>query len=80
MVREIFYNVFLIIKRLTNVKFIIVGDFKQLSPVNDRVNENTDYRNSLALKQLCDYNKLQLTICRRSNPELFNLFHKGVGQ
>ena len=56
-----------------NVKFIIAGDFNQLPPVNDRIGENFNYKNSQALKELCDFNKLELSKCRRSDDKLFEM-------
>ena len=57
---------------LPDVKFIIAGDFAQLLPVKDRV-EDCNYKNSLALHELCDGNRLELTKCRRSDATLFNM-------
>ena len=54
-----------------NIKFIIVGDYNQLAPVNDRV--ICDYKNSLALYELCDGNCINLTTCRRSDDILYNI-------
>lgn len=72
MVKELFYKVFLSIRRLkTDIKFIMCGDFKQLRPVNDRY--DYDYANSPALFQLCDGQKLELTKCRRADSIMFNL-------
>ena len=72
MVKELFYKVFLSIKRLKpKIKFIICGDFLQLKPVNDRC--DYDYENSPALFELCDGNKLNLTTCRRANRDMFDL-------
>jgi hypothetical protein len=51
----------------TNVKIIMVGDFNQLKPINDRIGDNIDYGNSQALHEICDNNKLLLTTCRRSD-------------
>ena len=45
-----------------NNKFIIVRNFNQLKPVNDHVDVN--YKNSLALYELCAGNRLELTTCR----------------
>jgi chromosomal replication initiation ATPase DnaA len=64
MVKEIFYKFFVMIKRIKpTIKFIIAGDFQQLPPINDRI-ENKDhefnYKSSVALKELCDFNKLEL--------------------
>ena len=73
MVQELFYKVFLSIKRMyPAIKFIMVGDFRQLAPVKDRV-EDIDYKNSPALFELCDSNKLMLSKCRRSDDVLYNL-------
>ena len=58
-------------QRQLNIKFIIVGDFNQLKPVNDRI--NVQYKNSLALFELCQGNRLQLSTCRRSDNVLFNM-------
>lgn len=72
MVKEIFYKVFISLKRMfPTLKFIIIGDFRQLPPVNDRV--TVDYEHSAALHELCDGNKVQLTLCRRSDDTLFNM-------
>ena len=76
MVPEMFYKFFITMKRIKpEIKFIIAGDFEQLLPVNDRV-EGCDYKNSHALYELCDGNRLQLTTCRRSDDRLFNMLLK----
>jgi hypothetical protein len=41
--------------------------------VNDRISYNTDYANSPCLFELADYNKVQLTKCRRADDTLYNL-------
>ena len=70
MVHEIFYHMLLTIRRLKpNIKFIITGDFGQLLPVCDRV-EDKDYENSDVLYELCDGNRLTLETFRRGNSEL----------
>ena len=68
-----------------DIKLIIVGDFEQLAPVCDRINESVtqvnkrqfttyfDYKNSGALFELCDGNRIELTTCRRADKELYNL-------
>ena len=72
MVKELFYKVFLSIKRLKpNIKFIVCGDFLQLKPVNDRF--DYDYESSPALFELCDGNRLNLTKCRRADSVMFDL-------
>ena len=66
MVKEIFYKFLIMIKTMKpSMKFIIVGDFNQLPPIKDRIDvfhEDFDYSNSIALKELCKYNKLELII------------------
>jgi ATP-dependent exoDNAse (exonuclease V) alpha subunit len=73
MMKEIFYKIFIDIKNsYPKMKFILIGDFGQLKPVNDRV-KSCNYENSPALFELCSGNKLTLTFCRRADDELFNL-------
>jgi len=74
MLSEVFYKFLLMIKKIkTDIKFIISGDYNQLKPVNDRISIYTDYANSPCLFELADYNKLQLTKCRRADDTLYNL-------
>jgi hypothetical protein len=64
----------MMIKKIkTNIKFIISGDYNQLKPVNDRISIYTDYAESPCLFELADYNKLELTKCRRADYTLYNL-------
>jgi len=72
MVHEVFYKFFMVMKRMKpDIKFIISGDYKQLLPVNDRYNGT--YKNSPALFELCDGNRLELNNCRRADDKLFKL-------
>ena len=72
MMTENFYQLFNYIKRtFQKMKFIISGDFGQLPPVKD--SWNGDYENSIAMWLLCGGNRVQLTKCRRSDDELFEL-------
>ena len=57
---------------MPELKFIIVGDFEQLPPVKCRLGK-TCFKDSRALWELCDGNKVTLTICRRSDDTLFNM-------
>jgi hypothetical protein len=41
--------------------------------VNDRISHRTDYSNAPCLFELADYNKIQLTKCRRADDTLYNL-------
>jgi hypothetical protein len=73
MVRESFYKVLLMLKNANpDIKFIICGDFNQLPPVLDII-DNRSYKNSQCLRELVDNNKLILTKCKRSDDALFNL-------
>jgi ATP-dependent exoDNAse (exonuclease V) alpha subunit len=73
MVAEKFYKYFISLKRMRpDIKFIISGDFAQLLPVCDRI-EDCDYENSPALHELADGNKLILNKCRRSDDILYKI-------
>ena len=73
MVHEIFYKFFIGLRRMMpELIYIIAGDFEQLLPVKDRL-RNCYYANSLALNELCDGNKLELSKCRRSDDTLYNM-------
>ena len=72
MMVEAFYQLFIMIKKIyPTIKFIISGDFAQLPPVND--SWSGDYKNSPAMYELCDGNRIQLTKCRRADDSLFKL-------
>ena len=74
MMMEKFYKFFSTLKRLKpDVKFILVGDYNQLKPVNDRVSAKTDYENSPVVFELCDGNRITLSKCRRSDDKIFNM-------
>ena len=73
MVKEVFYRFFTLVKRyVPKINFIIIGDFAQFKPVND--NYQGSYKDSPALHHLCDGQQINLTKCRRSDAELFNLY------
>ena len=73
MMPEMFYKFFIVLGRMRpDIKFIIAGDFAQLLPVKDRI-EHCNYKDSLALHELCDGNRIQLIKCRRSDATLFNM-------
>jgi ATP-dependent exoDNAse (exonuclease V) alpha subunit len=74
MLGEVFYKFLMTVKKIRpNIKFIISGDYNQLKPVNDRISIYTDYSSSPCLFELADFNKLQLTHCRRADDTLYNL-------
>jgi hypothetical protein len=73
MVRELFYQVLIMVKHSNpKIKFIISGDFYQLDVVKDRIT-NRSYENSRVLFELVDGMKLNLTECKRASAELFNI-------
>ena len=73
MVSENFYKYFITLKRMRpDIQFILGGDYAQLLPVKDRI-ENCDYENSSALHELTDGNRLVLTTCRRSDSTVYNM-------
>ena len=62
------------IKKLKpETKFIISGDYNQLDPVADSISPNYNYARNSAIYELCNFNKIQITKCRRANNKLFNL-------
>jgi ATP-dependent exoDNAse (exonuclease V) alpha subunit len=76
MVKESFYQILLMLKNSNpKIKFIISGDFYQLPPVNDTIN-NRSYKHSRALFELVDGNRIDLNICKRSDDTLFNINEK----
>jgi nucleoside-triphosphatase THEP1 len=71
---EVFYKFLMMIKKIRpDIKFIISGDHNQLKPINDIISPKTDYANSPCLFELADYNKIELTKCRRADGTLYNL-------
>jgi len=74
MLQEKFYKFLLMIKKLKpETRFIISGDYDQLEPVADRISPKYNYARNPAIFELCNFNKVQLTKCRRANDKLFNL-------
>ncbi len=64
MLQEMFYKCLCSIGRaFPSIRFIMSGDLNQLEPVNARV-KNCDYTNPIALHELADGNRIQLTKCR----------------
>jgi hypothetical protein len=76
MVPELVYKFLLAIKHAKpDIIFIMAGDFQQHKPVNDRIGKGFDYKNSIALNELCDGNRIQLTDCYRADKEYYYLYH-----
>lgn len=72
MMNSFFYHLFRVIKQNSTVKFIFVGDFRQLPPVGE---EHMDFLNSFILHELCDGNRLVLTKNRRSDSIMWDIVH-----
>jgi DNA replication protein DnaC len=71
MVGSLIYNQLNLAKKQSDkIKFLMIGDFKQLPPVKDDL---YDYENTRILKQLCDYNRFELTINKRSDDIMWNI-------
>ena len=72
MMQSDFYKFFSSLQRLKpDLKFIIVGDFNQIPPVNDK--KDFDYKSSCVLFELCGGNRISLSKCRRADDTLFNM-------
>jgi superfamily I DNA and/or RNA helicase len=56
------------VKRVTGAIFLLLGDDKQLPPVEDEAID--DYFNHSAVKCLCNNNRNILTVMKRFNIEL----------
>jgi hypothetical protein len=54
-------------------KFILSGDYNQLPAICDRISEHHNYARNPALFELSNFNKVELTKCRRANDKLSNL-------
>ena len=77
MMKELFYQILLSLKlAYPDIKFIISGDFNQLTPVKDRV--ANIYEKSRCLYELVDGKKLVLTQCKRSDDVLFNICKNAI--
>lgn len=76
MMREIFYSLLMYLKRVKpELKIVLVGDYEQLPPVNDRVKRDVCYyRDSKVMYDIVDGQRLILTECKRSDDKLFNMF------
>ena len=75
MVSSKFIKVLLSLKYYNpDIKFIISGDFYQIPPVKDNTTKLVS--RSKALYELVDGSMCNLTICKRSNHELFNICEK----
>ena len=73
MVSEKFLKFFSTLKRMKpELKFILCGDWTQLTPICDRV-KDADYENAPVIHELVDGNQINLSNCRRSDDIIFNM-------
>ena len=61
------------IKLNTNTEFILLGDYDQLDPIEDK---NYDYRNSLILKEIVEGNIQVLTENHRFGPDMLDVLNR----
>ncbi|KAI9326614.1 hypothetical protein BDR26DRAFT_941086 [Obelidium mucronatum] len=73
MLRATIYEILYYVKLQTKVKFVLVGDYKQLGGV-ERNNRKYNYLNTMALKELVDYSITELLINHRSDNSVTVLF------
>jgi ATP-dependent exoDNAse (exonuclease V) alpha subunit len=74
MIKASIYEVLYFIKsNKPDLKFVLVGDSKQLRPVE---RHQYDYFNSFVVQELVDYQRQELTVNKRSNNQLFELFSR----
>ena len=74
MIKATIYEVLYYVKIYKpELKFVLVGDTKQLKPVETY---NYDYFNSFVVKELVEYHRQELTVNKRSNNQLFELFSR----
>ena len=76
------FEVLYYLKINSTIKLILVGDSKQLLPIEDpkynkqRNKKQKEYFDSLVMKELVDFNKVTLIENKRSDSIMWNLFHR----
>jgi hypothetical protein len=69
MINKDLWKLLLLLKEETKINFLLVGDEKQLPPIEDDGIER-DYFNSSIVKYLSNYNKINLTVKKRYDENL----------
>jgi hypothetical protein len=69
MINKDLWKLLLLLKEETKINFLLVGDEKQLPPIEDDGTER-DYFNSSIVKYLSNYNKINLTVKKRYDENL----------
>ena len=60
-------------KYYTGITFILIGDYRQLPPVDDNLLGAGDWFNHSTIKWIANYNRCELTECKRYDGALWNL-------
>lgn len=60
-------------KYYTGITFILIGDYRQLPPVDDWLLASGNWFNHSTIKWLANYNRCELTKCKRYDPALWDL-------
>ena len=69
MINKELWKLLLLLKEETKIKFLLIGDEKQLPPIEDDGIER-DYFNSSIVKYLSNYNKINLEVKKRYDEKL----------
>lgn len=76
MVSGAMYKLLLNLQKMApNLKYILVGDFAQIPAIEEN---KRDYKNSVVLKELCDFNHVELCYNMRSDNIMFNIYKKVI--
>lgn len=57
-----------------NIRFVLSGDYRQLPPIEE--DGLYDYFNHPVIKYICDYNRIELTVVKRYDNELYEFSEK----
>jgi hypothetical protein len=69
MINKELWKILLLLKEETKIKFLLIGDEKQLPPIENDGKER-EYFNSSIVKFLSNYNKINLTVKKRYDEKL----------
>jgi hypothetical protein len=75
MVSDTMWHLLYQLHKKQNVKFIIAGDYHQLPDIMDAGSVRSDYekRNTSGMREMCDYNTMELTVNKRSSNDMKEL-------
>lgn len=72
---ELWHIINIIKSHYPSLIIIVAGDFNQLPPIDCTLTIN-DFKDISIIKEICDYNRLTLTINRRSDSTLWNIHNQ----